>query len=165
MTDALTDFTDLLPTFAELGGAELPAGVTIDGKSIAQLISGKADDSPRQWIMALGHGPANLDADGVRPQQEYTDRVVRDKQYKLWVLDGKSAKLFDLLADPAEENNLIDGTDAEVVAARKRLEAVVKSCFPKDARPRYDPTPPRPWDRKVGTSADRKRKGRNKQKR
>ncbi len=156
VTDALTDFTDLLPTFAELGGAKVPDDAVVDGKSFAKLILGKADDSPRKWIMALGHGAASLDAKGVRPKQDFTDRVVRDKQYKLWVLNGQSAKLFDLLADPAEQNNLIDSTDPKVVAARKRLEAVVQSCPKQDARPRYDPTPPQPWDKKPGESKPKK---------
>ncbi|HUT09220.1 MAG TPA: sulfatase-like hydrolase/transferase [Thermoguttaceae bacterium] len=162
VTDALTDFTDLLPTFAELGGAELPGDVVIDGKSIAKVILGQADDGPREWIMALGHGPARLDEQGVRPKQDFTDRVVRDKRFKLWVLDGKSAKLFDLQADPAEENNLIDGTDPEVVAARKRLESVVASCFPQDARPQYDPAPPQPWDQKVSAAKGEKKDERRK---
>jgi len=162
VTHALTDFTDLLPTFAELGGAEVPPDVTIDGKSLAKLILGKADDSPREWIMALGHGAASLDAEGVRPKQGFTDRVVRDKRYKLWVLNGESARLFDLLADPAEEHNLIDSTEAKVVAARKRLEAVVQSCPKQDARPRYDPTPPQPWDKKP---VERKPKKKRREKR
>ena len=59
-TDALTDFTDLLPTFAALGGAPLPKGVTLDGKSFAPLLLGKANDSPRDWILAMGHGGARL---------------------------------------------------------------------------------------------------------
>jgi len=152
-TDALTDFTDLLPTFAELGGAKIPSdatpgGVVIDGKSMAPVILGKSKQGPREWIMALGHGPAWLDDRGVRPVQRFTDRVVRDKRYKLWVLDGQNAKLFDLQQDPFEERNLIDSSDPAVVAARKRLEAVIEACPTEDARPKYDPTPPQPWDRK-----------------
>jgi len=148
VTDALTDFTDMLPTFAELSSARLPKDVVIDGRSIAKHILGKENDSPRKWIMAMGFGAAKLTADGVRPQMEFTDRVVRDKQYKLWVLDGRSAKLFDLLADPAETNNLIDSTDPKVLAARRKLEAVVRAFPPEDAKPKYNPTPPQPWDRK-----------------
>jgi len=162
VTDALTDFTDLLPTFAELGGAELPRDVVIDGKSMAKVMLGQTEDGPREWIMALGHGPARLDEKGVRPKQDFTDRVVRDKRYKLWVLDGQSAKLFDLQADPAEENNLIDSTDPDVVAARRKLESVVASCFPQDARPRYTPAPPQPWDRKVTDGKGEKKRERKK---
>ncbi len=47
-TDALTDFTDMLPTFAELAGAKIPTDISIDGHSIAKLIRGKDDDSPRE---------------------------------------------------------------------------------------------------------------------
>ncbi|MDP6043983.1 MAG: sulfatase-like hydrolase/transferase, partial [Phycisphaerae bacterium] len=85
VTDALTDFTDMLPTFAELGGAKLSDKFPIDGKSIAKVMLGKAKDSPRQWIMALGHGAAKLDAKGVRGQADYATRVIRDKQFKVWV--------------------------------------------------------------------------------
>ncbi len=162
VTGALTDFTDLLPTFCELGGAKLPEGVEIDGKSIAGVILGRDKDGPREWIMALGHGAAALDQRGVRPKQVFTDRVVRDKQYKLWVLDGRSAKLFDLKADPFEEDNLIDSDDPKIVAARKKLEAVIASCLEEDARPQYTPTPPQPWDKKPGGVKEGKEKRKRK---
>ncbi len=157
-TDALTDFTDLLPTFAELGGATVPKDADLDGHSIAKVILGKAKDSPREWIMAMGFGPARLTQRGVEPKMRFTDRVVRDKRFKLWVLGGKSAKLFDLITDPGETRNLIDSTDADAVAARRKLEAVVKSFPKQDARPRYDPTPPQPWDRKPGVKRKTRRR-------
>ena len=157
-TDALTDFTDMMPTFAELAGAKLPGDVIIDGRSIAKLILGKKKDSDRRWIMAMGFGPAKI-ADGrVRTKKTFTDRVVRDKRYKLWVENGKSSKLFDLLSDPAEKNNIIDSPDPKVAAARAKLEAVVQSFPRTDASPKYDPTPPQPWDRKPKTTKKSKKK-------
>jgi len=162
-TDALTDFTDLLPTFCELAGAELPEGVEIDGRSIAPVILGRDVSGPREWIMALGHGAAALDEEGVRPKQEFTDRVVRDRRYKLFVLKGKPEKLFDLEADPAELENLIDSTDPGVLAARRKLEAVIASCPKRDARPRYDPTPRQPWDVKPADGGPKKGKREAKQ--
>lgn len=155
-TDCLTDFTDLLPTFAELAGAKVPENLEIDGKSIAQVLLGKSQDGPREWIMALGHGPALLTEQGVVPKQKFTDRVVRDKRYKLWILDAEPAKFYDLKTDPHEENNLIDSADPGIVAARKKLEAVVANCPEKDAAPRYTPTPPQPWDKKPDPNAKRK---------
>ncbi len=146
VTDALTDFSDMLPTFVELAGADLPAGLTIDGKSIAPVIRGKDRDGPRDWIMAMGFGPARLDENGVRPVKDYNDRVVRDKRYKVYVFDGRIAKLYDLKADPGEEHNLIDSRRPEHLAAKRRLAAVVASFPKRDARPRYDPLPPQPWD-------------------
>ena len=151
-TDTLTDFTDLLPTFVELAGAKLPEGVVIDGKSIAGVILGKKKDGPREWIMAMGFSPARLDGEGVRPAVDYANRVVQDKRYKIHVLGGKVAKLYDLKNDPGEESNLIDSTNAGHVAARERLAAVVETFPSKDGRPRYDPLPPQPWDLTVEES-------------
>jgi arylsulfatase A-like enzyme len=145
-TDALTDFSDLMPTFVELAGAELPKGVTIDGRSLVDVLHGKDKAGPREWILAMGYGPARLDEKGVRPVQDFTDRVVRDKRYKIHVLDGKVAKLYDLQTDPAELNNLIASKDPAHVAALEKLSAVVESFPKRDARPRYDPLPAQPWD-------------------
>ena len=148
-TDALTDFTDLLPTFAELGGATVPADLVIDGHSLAPVILGKANDGPRDWILAMGFGPARLDAKGVRPRQIYTDRVVRDKRYKVFVINGQITRLHDLKKDPAEAENLITSSDADHRAALAKLSAVVAKFPKRDGRPRYDPTPPQPWDKKA----------------
>ena len=150
VTDALTDFTDLLPTFAELGGAKVPKDLTIDGVSMAPLLLGKAKDSPRKWIMALGHGPARLDKEGVRGKVDYTERVIRDKQYKVWVSEQrKISQLYDLVSDPFEKNNLIDSTKPEHVEAIGKFQAVVDEMPGKDARPQYQPRKSNPWDKKL----------------
>ncbi|MHC4432609.1 MAG: sulfatase-like hydrolase/transferase [Planctomycetota bacterium] len=152
MTDALTDFTDLLPTFAELGGARIPKDLKIDGFSIAPLLLGKAEDSPRQWIMALGHGAAILDDKGVRGKVDYTERVIRDKRYKVWVSEQRQiSKLYDLRRDPFEENNLIASADPEHVAATRKFQAVIDSMPEKDSRPQYKPRKPNPWDKELAT--------------
>ena len=149
-TDALTDFSDLLPTFADLGGADLPKGRTLDGKSFAPLLLAKAKDSPRQWIMALGHGAARLDEDGVRGKADYTARVIRDKQHKVWVDEKRDiVALYDLKADPYERKNLVTSDDERVAAARKKFEAVVELTPQRDARPQYRKRKALPWDRKL----------------
>ena len=158
VTGALTDFTDLLPTFAELAGAKVPGHLDVDGRSFAPLILGKTEDSPREWIMALGHGAARLDADGVRGRQDYTDRVIRDRRYKVWVgPERKITKLFDLEKDPLEETNLLGSGRQEVAAALKKFQAVVDSTPARDARPRYRKRAANPWDRKVAAGEDRAR--------
>lgn len=45
----LVDFSGMLPTFVELGGGTLPAGITIDGRSFAPQIHGQKG-SPREWV-------------------------------------------------------------------------------------------------------------------
>ena len=150
-TDALTDFSDLLPTFAELGGAPLPKGVTLDGKSFAPLLLGKADDSPRDWILAMGHGAARLDAKGVRGRSDYMDRVLRDKRYKVWLDKGpKISRLYDLKTDPMEKNNLIVSSKLAHVAALNKFQEIVDSQPKVDARPQYRVRKANPWDRKPG---------------
>ncbi len=145
-TTALTDFSDILPTFVDLAGADMPHGATFDGQSIAPVLLGKDTRGPRDWILSMGYGPARLDDKGVRPARDYADRVVRDRRYKLHVLNGEPAKLYDLIDEPWEETNLIRSDQAEHIAARTRLEKVVTQFPNQDGRPRYDPLPPQPWD-------------------
>ena len=153
VTDALTDFTDLLPTFAELSGAEVPKDLQIDGVSIAPLLLGKTEDSGRQWIMALGHGAARLDEKGVRGQVDYTERVIRDKRHKVWVSEQrKITQLYDLQSDPFEQKNLIESANPEHLAAIKKFQAVVDTMPEKDARPGYTPRKANPWEKKLPAS-------------
>lgn len=148
-TDALTDFSDMLATFVELAGGAVPDDLTIDGVSIADVITGKADESKRDWIMALGHGPAVLDERGVRGEHDFASRVIRDGRHKVWVsTDKQITKLYDLTADPWETTNLIDSDDADHRAALGKFRAVVDALPATDARPRYEPRAANPWDRK-----------------
>ena len=148
VTDALTDFSDLLPTFAELGGATLPEGLVLDGKSIAPVIRGDAPDSSREWILAMGYGPSKLDADGIRGRDAYTERVIRDKRFKVWVNTRREiAGLFDLQADPYEQRNLLEVSRPEYSAALAKFQAVIDSMPEQDFRPRYRPRKANPWDK------------------
>ncbi|HAY81949.1 MAG TPA: N-acetylgalactosamine 6-sulfate sulfatase [Planctomycetaceae bacterium] len=164
-TVALTDFSDLLPTFAELGGAKIPDGLTIDGHSIAPVITGKAKDSTRQWIMALGHGAGRLDEQGVRARDDYSDRVIRDKRYKIWIEPNRQvSRLFDLQTDPLEQKNLIDSQKPEHRAALAKLQAVAKSQPQTDARPQYRPRKANSWDKQRQSNEATKPKGKRRKK-
>ena len=55
-TNHVSAHWDILPTFCELAGTSVPGSLEIDGHSIASLLLGKAKDSPRDWILSLGHG-------------------------------------------------------------------------------------------------------------
>ncbi len=151
-TDALTDFSDLLPTLCALAGADLPQGVELDGVSIADVILGKASDSSREWIMAMGFGPAILDENGVRGVLDYAPRSIRDKRYKVHVHDREVRRLHDLREDPGETRNLVDSDDPVHKAALKKLRAVAAGMPSKDARPQYNPLPPQPWDKTIEDS-------------
>jgi len=148
-TDALTDFSDLLPTFVELGGGKVPDDLTIDGISIAPIILGKAKSNSRTWILSMGHGNAILDEQGVRGQSDFAARVIRDERYKVWVDESRTiSRLHDMKEDPWEETNLVDSRMAAHLAALEKFKAVVASMPEKDARPRYEPRAANPWDMK-----------------
>ena len=148
-SEALSDFSDMLPTFLELGGGTVPEDFITDGTSIAPLILGKAKDTGRKWIMALGYGGAKLTKDGVRPRKDFATRVIRDKRFKVWVSGAKKIiRLHDLKSDPWEESNLIDSELTEHKKALKKFQAVVDSLPDKDAHPLYEPRAANPWDRK-----------------
>ena len=162
-TDALTDFTDLLPTFVELGGGKVPDDLTIDGVSIAPVILGKAKDSSRQWIMALGHGPAKLDKDGVRGKKDFATRVIRDKRFKVWIAnERKIIRLHDLQEDPWEKTNLLGSDLAEHKQALQKFQAVLDALPDKDARPLYEPRTANPWDKKPGDMTKPRKRPRKK---
>lgn len=101
----LTDFSDFFPTLAQLGGAALPAGLTIDGQSFAPQIKGEKGQ-PREWVYVELNGKS----------------YVRNGRYKL-TNDGG---LFDLKDAPFREIPVPgDTTDAEAVAARQRLREIL----------------------------------------
>ena len=102
--------------------------------------------------MAMGHGPARLDEKGVQGQVDYTERVIRDKRYKVWVSEQRNiTKLYYLQTDPFEQKNLIGSMKSEHLTAVKKFQAVVDPMPEKDARPGYTPRKANPWDKKLPT--------------
>jgi len=148
-SNALTAFVDILPTFAELGGATLPTGVELDGKSIANVILGQDTEGPHQWICGLGHGPARLTPEGVAPVKEFTHRSIRDKQFKVFVDNKREIiQLYNLETDPLEENNLIEEKESYKKEMDK-FQAIVDAMPQKDAWPKYRPRAANVWDKEV----------------
>ena len=117
VTDDLIDSTDFLPTIAEMSGAALLQGVTIDGRSFLPQLRGEKGN-PREWIL-VHHDP--------RPgwsKEAYTklDRFARDQRYKLYD-DGR---LFDVPSDVLEQNPIPPGQEpAKAKQARARLQEVL----------------------------------------
>jgi arylsulfatase A len=103
----LTDFSDFYPTFAEIGGGKLPAGVPIDGRSFAPQVRGEAGN-PRQWIYVELSGEC----------------YVRDGQWK----HSGGAELFDMKEAPYKEPPA-DVTVADAAAAQKRLQKILDTTL------------------------------------
>jgi len=150
VTDALVDFTDILPTFVDLAKTEIPASYTIDGQSFAPIILGQSQDSKRDYILAMGgKNEAEVSEKGVENKYVYRDRVVRDKQYKLFVKASPERgyeKLVDLKNDVEESNNLLTSQDPKIISAKKALMKVVESLPDKDNDPKYSKRGQLDWD-------------------
>ncbi len=111
----LVDFTDMLPTFAELGGATLPTERKIDGHSYAPQIRGEKG-TPRDWAyVQLGD-----------------KRYIRSPH---WKLTG-TGEFFDMKDAPYAQTPVpADSTDADTKAAREILQAALDSLKPGASDP------------------------------
>lgn len=156
ISDALIDFTDIFPTCLELAGIPVrnrndsgSKPFDIDGFSFRDVLVKGDEHSERQWILAMGGGNnAALTENGVENQYLFRDRVVRNKQYKLYINSNRvPEKFIDLLADPMETTNLLDSLQTK---ERKRhfhqLREIIPTFPEKDSDPKYTPNPPQAWD-------------------
>ena len=113
VSDDLIDFTDMLPTFADLAGADLPAGVKLDGRSFVSSLRGdRSAKGKREWIFA----------------QIEDRRTIRDKHYKL----DSSGSFWNISKDLLERKDLRESKEPDVVEARERLGKVLAS-LPQNA--------------------------------
>jgi arylsulfatase A len=111
VTKNLISIADFFPTFAELAGAKLPEGVTIDGRDFSAQLLGQSNAWPRDSIF-------------VQWRDEW---FARDAAWKL----NRKGELFDMSGAPFAEPLVPSGTkDEAAVAARKRLQAVLDQLNP-----------------------------------
>jgi len=110
ISDILIDASDILPTFAEIAGANLPMNTIIDGQSFASQLTGKKGKS-REWIfMELGN-----------------KWYVRDAKWKL----NREGELFDMRNAPFEEKLVVDyNQDKDSRNAYKRLKEILDKLDP-----------------------------------
>jgi arylsulfatase A len=105
VTDDLVDFTDFLPTLAQVVGTSPPGDVRLDGLSFADRLEGRPGHS-RDWVFVEHSGK----------------RFVRTQQWKIYD-DGR---LFDMKQDPKEAEPVVpEQQSAEAAAARKKLQNVL----------------------------------------
>ena len=102
----LVDFSDFMPTFAELAGGKLPEGVIIDGRSFAPQLKGRKGN-PREWAYC---------------QSVRQRGWARTQRWKLY----RNGKLFDIEKDPLEKSPILAAEDNDVSSAvRKKLQGVL----------------------------------------
>src|SRR5262249_40534355 len=106
----LVDFSDLYPTFAEVAGAKMPAGLTFDGRSFAPQLRGQAGN-PREWVY-------------VQPGDKRHARSRGGKR-------TQGGDLLDMKDAPSVEKPVpADTTDADARAAREKLQKVLDTLKP-----------------------------------
>lgn len=103
--DDLIDFVDFLPTFAELGQAELDDSVRYDGTSFAGRLGGRGK-AIRSWAFAEHQGQS----------------FVRDQRWKLY----DNGQLFDVSADEMERKPVAPSTDTN---RSRRARATLKRAL------------------------------------
>jgi arylsulfatase A-like enzyme len=148
VSEALVDFSDMLPTFADFAGAEPEPGYTYDGVSLKEVFLGESDHSDRDWILAMGSKPARMTDSGVENTHVYRDRVLRNERYKLFVgPDRRPEKLIDLNEDLEETNDL--SQNSEYVPALNELMKAAARLPLEDADPDYRRSDPEAWWKKA----------------
>ena len=130
----LVDFSDFFATFAELGGAKMPEGVTFDSRSFAPQLRGEKG-TPRDWVF-VQLGPK---------------WYVREQGFKL----TQNGELFDMSDAPFVEKPVpVDSASDDAKAARARLQAVLDKLSPAKGKIASD----EPKKGKAGKRGKKKRK-------
>ena len=108
----LIDFSDIFPTLAELGGAELPSGVSLPGKSFAAGLRGE-QGAGRKWVFSEHKGLS----------------WVRSHDWKLY----RDGRLFHMASDSQEQRPVEAEGPAGAAEARQSLESVLQNLFGSQA--------------------------------
>jgi arylsulfatase A len=98
---------DLLPTICAAAGAPIPKEHALDGLNLFDVLTGRGKAPERgtmTWQIDLA---PRIQRHYPRPQPHATE-VARRGKWKLMAKDGRPVGLFDLEADPLEDNNLLE---------------------------------------------------------
>ena len=113
VSDALIDFTDFLPSLAEVAGAAVPDDREIDGRSFVPILRGDVRET-RQWVFM-----------DFRPRFPGMPEAtwIRDRRFKLYD-DGR---FFDVEHDVAEATSLeVEGLSSASASAHAALVAALQ---------------------------------------
>lgn len=120
----LVDSTDFLPTICDAAKVKLPAGLTIDGRSVLPQIRGERGQ-PRDWVYSW-----------YSPRGEPLRECAFDQRFKLY----RNGDFFDLIADRDEKQALsVVSLTGESAVAAKRLQTALAGF--DNARPTTLPRP------------------------
>ncbi len=128
VSDDLVDFSDLLPTIADLTGADLP-NVKLDGRSFWPQCRGKKGN-PREWIYQYYY--PKYKAAAVKHGQGVNKNEIVWAQNQKFKLYGDGT--LYTLKDRHENSPLKNGENSAADQARKLLQAAIDSMPKKAAK-------------------------------
>ena len=136
VTDAIASNLDLLPTFARLAGADLPADLELDGKDIGAVIHDGAA-TPHEQILLFD----NTKVAAIRTQAWKLVTRVHTRAWHVNLGRFNYPLLFDIVRDPGENYSVaslhpdvVEDLKARHKAAREKYEPMV-DLFPPWVRP------------------------------
>ena len=142
--DALTSTVDLGPTFTELLGAQAPDWV--DGRSLAGILgTGTTPEGWRTAALSESMGRSTPGDPDYQAQAPPSFGALRTQQWLFVVYRDGERELYDLAADPHEQNNIAATADPALVAGLySQLQAMRAcsgpSCLTADSIPLPQPT-------------------------
>lgn len=116
--DPITAHVDVLPTLIDLCDVAPPAGVKFDGRSIAPLLSGQAQQWPDRILVT--------DSQRVKDPIKWRQSSVMTSQWRL--INGK--ELYDIDQDPGQESNVASGHPEVVNRLRQFYEEWWEELLP-----------------------------------
>ena len=126
---SLISAVDLLPTFCEIAGAELPEGYQADGISQLHTLKGEATSkrqTPLFWKMS-GHWPPRN-----HQPHHWVAYAIVDQNWKLLSNpDGSHFELYDIVEDPLEKEDLSASKPEIAADLLARIEAW-KATLPEE---------------------------------
>jgi arylsulfatase A-like enzyme len=113
---------DLMPTLLEYLGLENPESDTLPGRSFAPLLLGESLEDRGCIFVCDEYGPT---------------RMIRNREWKyIHRYPYGPHELYDLVADPTEENNLVDS--AEHRSCKEAMQANLDAWFVRYVDPARD---------------------------
>lgn len=127
-SEAIGHSNDLLPTFCDAAGIELPDDNSLDGLSLLPHLKGAAPPTARQRGTLLWQ--LDLYKKIQRPYPKpgpYATEVAIQGKWKLLARDGNPVELFDIEEDPNELRNVMSENPAMVSSLRIEIEQFLKA--------------------------------------
>lgn len=114
VSDAMISSMDLLPTFAGLAGAELPQGVTLDGKDIIDLLMGETQESPHTYFYY--YNGVHLQAVRNEKWKLHFPRTPKEQPY--WAKKDSGQRIYTTLKQPLLFSMDTDASEKQDVYAQ-----------------------------------------------